>query len=67
MPEITTYRKNWIHYTDIERRVIDNVDIVQGQELFFRWEVSDGVYNILMNGTIEQHDAQSRKILWIKE
>lgn len=66
MPEIQTYRINWVHYTDVERRVVNNVDRVNWQELFWRGEVSDWVFNILMQGTLEAHDEQSKKLLKIK-
>lgn len=65
MPEVTLYRKNWIYNTDLTRKVLEWVDTVQWRELYFRGEVSQGVYDILTNGTLEQHDEQVRKILKI--
>jgi len=63
MPQVTLYRSNWKYNTDTTGRNIEHIDSVDGRLLYFRGEVSDGVYNILMNRTIEEHDIQVRKIL----
>lgn len=61
--EITVYRKNGLYNTDTTRRVLDNIDTVEGRELYFRGEVSQGVFDILMKGSLDEHDNQARKIL----
>lgn len=63
MPEVTIVRQNWLYESSRERKVYNNVDVVNGKEMFFRWEVSDWIYNILMNGDIREHDNAARKIL----
>ena len=63
MPEITTYRKDWIHQTDFERRVVNRVDVVNWKEQWFRGQVSDWVFAILQFGSLEKHDEQSRKLI----
>lgn len=63
MPEVTLFRKNWIYNTDLTRKVLDNIDTVDWRELYFRGEVSQGVFDILTKGTLEAHDEQIRKIL----
>lgn len=65
--EVTTYRKGWVHYTDLTRKVVIDVDSVNGIEQYFRGRVSQDVYNILMKGTLEEHDVASRNLMPISK
>lgn len=63
MPQVTISRQNGIYHTDIDRKVINNVDTVDWKEMYFRGEVKDEVFEILMHGTLEDHDRQAQLIL----
>ena len=63
MPEVTVFRKNGIHHTDFNRRVVEWVDLVGWKEQWFRGQVSDGVFAILQFGSLDKHDEQVKKIL----
>lgn len=63
MKYITTFRKDWIQETLPWNRLVESPDEIDWKLQIFRGEVSDWVFEILMRGTIEAHDEQSKKLI----